>query len=248
MNWHQKLKNKGENPICSICLAEIRKGKERRLPCQHILHKKCFERLRSTGHWKCPYCREPFKKRSKKCSHEAKIDNFHILEDAHYVTSTIERMDRRPYWDNLSLLPPLTPSGSVNSRQELGPAHRSGSPHSHSEKERNSSSLSGGAKRESQVSRRRFQPQPIEPREKGGRECYQADNQERRNRPSHLEDDAEDSVDELFNQVLENLTEEPFFRFFSSNIVHEHEEREGMRWSHSRRNSPVPNGRRDIAE
>jgi len=247
MSRHEKLKYRGDYSICSICLAEVKKGKEKRLPCHHILHKKCFERLRSKGHWKCPYCREPFTKRSKKCSYEAKIDNFHVLEDE---VSPVERMDRRSYWDNLRLLPPLTPPGSANSRREVAPAHRGrevDSPlsRSRSRRDKDNSSLSGRAKRESPLSRRRVQLEPIETR---GRQRYQADNRERRNRSSYMEDDDKESDDELYNQVVENLTEEPFFRFFSSNIVHEHEEREGTRWSRSRRASPEPIGRRDRAE
>jgi len=64
-----------EDVCCPICLAEVKTGEEARLPCQHVMHKKCYNRLQSMGHWRCPNCRKPFAKRKNKCRQELSSSN-----------------------------------------------------------------------------------------------------------------------------------------------------------------------------
>jgi len=239
MSKHQKLKYSDYSKCCPICLAQVKGRHEKRLPCQHILHKKCFERLQLKGHWRCPTCRRPFTKRNKSCSYEVKADS--ILDELHegrYIAST-ESLYRRPYWDNLSFLPPLTPPGSDRvSRDER---------HSRREREIESprrSRSSNRRERESSSSRR--------DRERScDRGVKESTNRRRARREPreesstlYLQDDSKQSDDELYEQVVENFTDEPFFRFFSSNLLHEHEQREGLDWRRSRRVSPEA-GRRN---
>jgi len=244
MSRQQKPQYKGDCLICPICLLKVKKAKEKRLPCQHILHKKCFERLKSKGHWRCPNCREPFTKRSQKFNYELKDENIQGLGLDQYVP-TLERMGRRSYWDNLDLLPPLTPSGSDNSRKKQPQTHRVrelDSSRSCSPREREIIAHRPQNKEKSQPERPKVQQ--VHRKERRGLRSHHGNNRGRLGRSlSYLEDDDKESDEELYSQVLENLTEEPFFRFFSSNIVHEHEEREGIRWSRLRRDSPLPMGR-----
>merc|ERR1719494_908756 len=51
----------------------------------------------------------------------------------------------------------------------------------------------------------------------------------------YREEESKQSDDEFYQQVVENFTDEPFFRFFSSNLLHEHEQREGLSCRSSRR-------------
>jgi len=219
MSQHRKPKNSNNySKCCPICLAEVKSRHEKRLPCQHILHKKCFERLQSNGHWRCPTCRRPFtSRRSKTCSYEVKTgDVLDDLEDR--VASTDNH--RRPYWDNLRFLPPLTPPGS--DRDERPSRREVDSPRRRSNRRERESPVRRRSERESPVRRRRIHREERDERRRQYRE----------------EESKESSDDELYEQVVENLMEEPFFRFFSSNLVHDHEEREGVRWRRSRRLSP----------
>jgi len=243
MSKHQKLKyRKDYSKCCPICLAQVRGRQEKRLPCQHILHKKCFERLQSKGHWRCPNCRRPFTKRSKTCSFEVKADS--ILDDEGRYNSSYESLYRRPYWDNLSFLPPLTPPGSDSGlrderqsrrERELDSPQRS---QSFSQRERESPCI------------RRDREDPCDQRE---RDCTERRQRTRREpmEDSHTryrDEDSKDSDDEYYEQVVENFTDEPFFRFFSSNLLHEHEQREGLSWRRSRRVSPDAARRSDRRE
>jgi len=238
MSRHQKPQYKRDCLICPICLLEVKKAKEKRLPCQHILHKKCFERLKSKGHWRCPNCREPFTRRRKECSYEVQDENIQGLALDHYVPS-LERMGRRSYWDSLDLLPPLTPPCAHNSRKEQPPVSRVReleSPPSPSPRVREIIAHRPQCKEKSPFERQRVQQ--VNRKERRSRLSHLRNNRKRLGiSSSYLEDDDKESDEELYSQVVENLTEEPFFRFFSSNIVHEHKEREGIRWSRSRRAS-----------
>jgi len=239
MSRRHKPQYKGDCLICPICLLDVKKAKEKRLPCQHILHKKCFERLKSKGHWRCPNCREPFMRRRKKFSYEVKDENIQGLGLDQYVPS-LERIGRRSYWDRLDLLPPLTPPGSDNSRKKQPLAHRVrvlDSPPNSSPRGREIIAHGPQCKEESPIEKQRVQQ--VHRKERRGRQFHLGNNLERLSKSSsYFEDDDKESDEELYSQVVANLTEEPFFRFFSSNIVHEHEEGEGSRWSRSGRAFP----------
>lgn len=256
MSRHQKSKYSTDySKCCPICLAEVKAVREKRLPCQHILHRKCFERLQSKGHWKCPTCRRPFAERSKTCSYEVKSDEAEGWEN-----------HRRPYWDYLRFLPPLTPPGSDSSPRSARPFHRGrvvDSPRQRTSMSNDRVQERTGRRRREQektACRRRSSPEsPIDRsrlhressiiRGRSNRECPVT---RRRTHREHSDGRAtryreyeskEESDEEFYDHVVENLADEPFFRFFSSNLVHEHEEREGTRWSHSRRSSREPRRR-----
>jgi len=240
MSKHQKLKYKKDySKCCPICLAQVRGRHEKRLPCQHILHKKCFERLQVKGHWRCPTCRRPFTKRNKTCSYEVKADStLDDLEESKYSFSS-ESLYRRPYWDNLSFLPPLTPPGSV---------HASGDErHSRRECEMDGPLRSGSRNRRERESSsgRRERGGSSSQRERESRDRRRQTRRELReeSHSRYAQEDSKQSDDELYEQVVENFTDEPFFRFFSSNLLHEHEQREGLNCRLSRRLSPEPDRR-----
>jgi len=218
MSQHKKLKYKKDySKCCPICLAEVRGSREKRLPCQHILHKKCFERLKSKGHWRCPTCRRPFTRQSKTCSYEVKTDSLlDNLDEGRYVSST-ESLYRRPYWDHLSFLPPLTPPGAERDEHQSRIKRDLESPRSRRERE----SPSIRQERDRPDSTRLVRQEP-----RNGRHTR------------YREEESKESDDELYQQVVENFTDEPFFRFFSSNLLHEHEQRGGLSSHSSRRVSP----------
>jgi len=245
MSKHQKLKySKDYSKCCPICLAQVRGRQEKRLPCQHILHKKCFERLQSKGHWRCPNCRRPFTKRSKTCSYEVKADSIlDDLDEGRYNSSS-ESLHRRPYWDNLSFLPPLTPPGSdsglgeerqTRRERELDSPQRS---RSFSRRERESPCI----RREREDPCDRMTRDSTDRRRRARREPREESH------TRYRDEDSKESDDEYYEQVVENFTDEPFFRFFSSNLLHEHEQREGLSWRRSRRVSPDAARRSDRRE
>jgi len=245
MSKHQKLKySKDYSKCCPICLAQVRGRQEKRLPCQHILHKKCFERLQLKGHWRCPTCRRPFTKRNKTCSYEVKADStLDDLDEGQYIPSS-ESLYRRPYWDNLSFLPPLTPPGSDHASRDERHSHRD----REMDRPRRSRS-STGRERESPSGRReRAGSSTRRERESRDRRRRTQRELEEESHSRYAQEDSKHSDDELYEQVVENFTDEPFFRFFSSNLLHEHEQREGLNWRRSRRVSPERSRRSERRE
>jgi len=242
MSQHHLKHRKVYSKCCPICLAEVRGRHEKRLPCQHILHKKCFGRLKSKGHWKCPTCRRPFTKQSKTCSYESKADTIldEIVEGQN-VSST-QSLYRRPYWDHLSFLPPLTPPGSDRSLRDEHQSRRERDLDSPQRSQRCS-------RRESRrIERARESPSGRQERERS--DTRRRTQREARNeRQTRLrEQDSKESDDEFYQQVVDNFTDEPFFRFFSSNLLHEHEQREGLTCRSSRQVSPEAALRSDRRE
>lgn len=232
---------KDYSKCCPICLAQVKVRHEKRLPCQHILHKKCFERLKSKGHWRCPTCRRPFTRQSKTCSHEVKSDNFlDDLDEGRYVSST-ESLYRRPYWDHLSFLPPLTPPGAEREEHQLRRNRDLDSP-------RRSLSCNQQEKESPRSRRERENPSIRQERDRpdSKRRARQEPRSERHTR--YREEESKESDDELYQQVVENFTDEPFFRFFSSNLLHEHEQRGGLSSHSSRRVSPEAARRSETLE
>jgi len=255
MSRHQKPRYSTDySKCCPICLAEVKSVREKRLPCQHILHKKCFDLLQLKGHWKCPTCRRPFAERRKTCSYEIKSDDAEGWGN-----------HRLPYWDHLRFLPPLTPPGSNRSPRSDRPFHRGrvvDSPRQrtsmsndrvqertarrHREQEKTSSRRRSSV--ESSENRSRIYREGSILRERSNcessvsrRRTHREHSDGRRTRHREYES-KEESDEEFYDHVVENLADEPFFRFFSSNLVHEHEEREGTR-RRSRRSSREPRGR-----
>ena len=49
---------------CAICLDSL-SSKNKKLPCLHCFHEKCFEISCKYGHTKCPLCRSPYPNNTK---------------------------------------------------------------------------------------------------------------------------------------------------------------------------------------
>jgi len=168
-----------EDVCCPICLAEVKTGEEARLPCQHVMHKKCYNRLQSMGHWRCPNCRKPFAKRKNKCRQELSSSN-----------ATSQQNDRS---SNNRLIPSWETFGFCQTKNEANA----------------SLELEDGNS-------------PGNNREK--RQLTEGNPSTHHCRQMPYVDTCNDSCEcceEFHDELFLNLSDESFYRFFSSNLLYE---------------------------
>jgi len=265
---------------CSICLFQVESGQERTLPCGHILHKKCYQRLKDAEHWRCPNCRRPFAKPQKRCGHE----NPSLLDElfGHRLTGQL------PYNLNLEdIRDSREPRGRDDTRdlryrsrapctvatfgkskktaagdsdpEDPGPSKpkggrrgRSRSPERSRSTDRNPDSWRdcdcdcGRGSISRRHSNRRTtpgynsrSPSPPSNRNRGSsrnslpssrtarassgssRSPRDRDNRRRDRGSRRRGADVDERIEDYEDNLIESLSEEPFFRFFRSNLVHE---------------------------
>lgn len=173
-----------EDVCCPICLAVVKTGKETRLPCQHVMHKKCYNRLQSMGHWRCPNCREPFAKRKNKCRQEVSSSNAPSHQNDRSSNNSVG-----PLWETFGFRQSKN-DDNVSLEQE------------EKQKQDSSPAVTNRKKREVTAGNPRTH------------HCRKVPYVEMCN-------DNSECREEFHDQLFENLTDESFFRFFSSNLLYE---------------------------
>jgi len=179
MNRDENLEDE-EDICCPICLAVVRMGHEIKLPCQHVMHKKCYKRLQSKGHWRCPNCRRPFAKRNKKCRQEVTTRN-----SASQQTNQSRDTSLSPFWETIGF------GQTKNDDTDVSLEHE---------------------ERGIPVCNR------VKTHATGG--CPKSDHGTEKSYVDMCNDDCQCS-EEMDDQLLENLADVSFFRFFSSNLMYE---------------------------